>query len=177
MADGNAAAWTFLRAVRAYRAAWRARAGVPEYEDAPFPVRIQSERDLDAGAPWRMHAWEDPFAEAGPLAPFWDAPMLAGEGSETAPPLLPILEASGAGLSGLRLRGGALILRIEHEGQAHLLRLSRDSPLLAGGGLRLWHDFGLELPTTIARLTDLLAVLGSPSPRRGRGRWAGGGNF
>ena len=178
MDDGNAAAWDFLRDLRAYRAAWLERpgAGAPRYEDAPFPIRIQAEADLAAGAPWGLHAWEDPFARDGPASPFWDAPMLAGEGSATAPPLRPLLDASGARPSGLRLLCGALILRIEHEGQGYLMRLSRDSPLLAGGGLRLWHDFGLELPTTIARLTDLLAVLGRPAPRRGRGRWAKGGN-
>ena len=177
MADGNAAAWDFVSCVRAYREAWRARAGVPAYEDAPFPIRIQSEADLLARAPWRMHAWEDPFAAGGPLAPFWDWPMLEGEGWAAAPPLLPLLAAAGARLDGLRLRRGGLILRIEHDGRAILLRLARDGPLLAGGGLRLFHDFGLQLPMAIARLTDLLGLLGIPAPRRGRVRWARNGNF
>ena len=176
MADGNAAAWTFLSRVRGYRAAWEAHAGALAFEDAPFEIRVQSEADLLARKPWRLHAWENPFARDGPLAPYWDAPMLAGEGAAEAPPFLPLLAAAGARLTGLRLRDGALIIRIEHEGRAILIRLARDRPLLAGGGLRLWHDFGLELPIAIARLTDLLGLVGGAVPRRGRVRWARNGN-
>ena len=176
MADGNAAAWAVLSGVRAYRAVWEAHAAAVAFEDAPFPIRIQSEADLRAREPWRLQAWENPFARNGPLAPFWDVPMLMGEGSAEATPFLPLLAAAGARLTGLRLRDGALILRIEHEGRAILIRLARDGPLLAGGGLRLWHDFGLELPMAIARLTDLLGLVGCPAPRLGRVRWARNGN-
>ena len=83
----------------------------------------------------------------------------------------------GARLTGLRLLGGGLILRIEHGKRAILVRLARDGPLLAGGGLRLWHEFGLELPMAIARLQDLLGLVGGPAPRRGRGRWARDGSW
>ena len=176
MADGNAAAWTFLRGVRAYRVACEAHAGAAAFEDAPFEIRIQSEADLLAREPWRLQAWENPFARDGPLAPFWDAPMLVGEGAVDAPPFLPLLEAAGARLTGLRLRDGGLVLRIEHGGRAILIRLARDGPLLAGGGLRLWHDFGLELPMAIAQLTDLLGLIGGPVPQCGRVRWARNGN-
>ena len=177
MAGGNAAAWTFMSCVRAYQAAWQERAPVPAFEPAPFPIRIQSAADLAAGVPWRIRAWENPFVKKGPAAPFWDASMLAGEGSATAPPLLPFLAAAGARIDGLRLRSRALIVKIEHGGRAVQIRVANDAPLLAGGGIRLWQEIGHELPAAFARATDLLDVLGCPPPWMGRGRWAKKGNF
>ena len=47
--------------------------GVPNRRRA-FPVRIQSKADLAARNPWRIEAWENPFARDGPASPF-----LAGE--------------------------------------------------------------------------------------------------
>ena len=44
-------------------------------------------------------------------------------------------------------------------------------------GIRLYHDYGLELPMDIAGFTDLWGVSGGPAPRQGRGRWARNGNF
>ena len=178
MADGNATAWAFMRCVRAYREAWKERAQAPAFEPGPFPIPIQSAADLLASVPWRILAWENPFAKHGPASAFWDLPMLAGEGSATAPPLLPFLAAAGARVDGLRLRSGELVLKIELGGRAIQIRLANDAPLLAGGGIRLFHDLVPdELPAAIARLSDLLSLLAGPDPRQGRGRWARNGNF
>ena len=173
MTGAGADVWPFLRCARDYREAWREHAGPPEYEDAPFPVRIQSEADLEAVRSWRMLAWEDPFDEDGPASPFWaDAPMLTGEGSARATPLVPLLADAGARLDGLRLRDGVLILKVEKSGVAVQLRIEDDGPLLAGGGVRLYHDWGLQLAVEIARMRDLWSVSGDPDPRTGRVRGA-----
>ena len=39
------------------------------YEEAAFPVRVQSEADLAARDPRRIEAWDNPFARDG-LGPF-----------------------------------------------------------------------------------------------------------
>ena len=176
-AEGDTRAWRLLRGLRAYQAAYEAHAEPPAFEEAAFRVRVQSEADLSARDPWQIEAWENPFARDGPASPFLSGdPTLEGEGSSSAPPLLPILEAAGARVDGLRLLDGTLILKIEQDGRAVQIRLRRDGPLLGGGGIRLYHDFGLELPMVIARLTDLWSVAGGPAPRQGRVRWGRNGS-
>ena len=64
--------WAFLRLDPDHRAV-QAAVSPPEYEAAPFPVRVRSKGDLAAAGPWRLLAWEDPD---GPAMPFWDIPML-----------------------------------------------------------------------------------------------------
>ena len=164
-------AWSYLRCDPDYRAAWRARAAPPGYEPgAPFPVRIQSRADRAALARWSLLAWQDPFEDAGPLSAFFaGVPMLDGAGSASAPPLLLQLAEAGARLEGLRLADGVLILKVEKAGLAVQVRVTAPGPLLAGGGVRVWHDWGLRLPVNIARLTDLWSVSGGPSPRSGIG--------
>ena len=143
----------------------------PDAAHATTDTTFGSPRD-----PWRMEAWENPFARDGPASPFWAGEaMLEAEGSPTAP-FLPMLVASGARIDGLRLLDGTLIVKIEEDGRAVQIRVTRDGPLLAGGGLRLYHDYGLELPMEIARLTDLWSVSGGPAPRQGRVRWARNGS-
>ena len=47
-------------------------------------MRVQSEADLAARDPWRIDAWENPFARDGPASPFLAGePMLEAEGSAT----------------------------------------------------------------------------------------------
>ncbi len=185
MAAGDLArAWALLRLDGNYRAAWRTHAARPVCEDgAPFPVRIRSEADRIAERDWSLMAWEDPDGDAV-SAFFAEAPMLEGEGSAAAPPLLAMLEAAGAHVEGLRLDDGALVLKVEAAGMAVQVRIADPAPLLAGGGVRLFHDWGLALPVAIARLGDLWSVSGGdPSPGWGRsprqgigGRAHGNGN-
>ena len=77
---------------------------------------------------------------------------------------------------GLRFLDGTLIVKIEQDGRAVQVRVTRDGPLLAGGGLRLYGEHGPELPLEIARLTELWSVSGGPAPRQGRVRWGRNGS-
>ena len=83
------------------------------------------------------------------------------------PPLLPLLADAGATVEGLRLDDGALVLKVENAGMAVQVRVTEPGPLLAGGGVRLRLDWGLGLPSDIARLADLWSVAGGPPPRPG----------
>ena len=178
MAEGDTPAWRVLRGLQAYQAAYEARAAPPAFEDGTaFPVRVQSEADLAARDPWRIEAWENPFARDGPASPFLAGEaMLEAEGSATASPLLPFLAGVGARVDGLRLLDGSLIVKIERDGRAEQVRVTGDGALLAGGGFRLCHDYGAGVPLAIARLTALWSVSGGPAPRQGLGRWARNGN-
>ncbi len=178
MAEGDTPLWGVLRGLRAYWAAYESRAEAPGFEDgAGFPVRIQAEADLEAHDPWRIEAWENPFARDGPASPFMAGePMLEGEGSPTAPRLLPYLAAMGARIDGLRLLDGTLIVKIERDGRSVQVRVAREGPLLAGGGLRVHSEVGPDMPRGIAGMTDLWSVLGGPAPRQGRVRWARNGS-
>ena len=112
MTGDGALAWSVLRCSGDYRAAWRAHAAPPAYEDgAPFPVRIRTEADRAAEAPWGLLAWSDP--DGGSASAFFaEAPMLDGTGAASAPPLLPLLADAGASVEGLRLCDGALMLKV-----------------------------------------------------------------
>lgn len=178
MTEGDTPAWRLLRGLRAYRAAYESQAEVPAFAEAAFPLRIQSEADLSARDPWRIEAWENPFARDGPASPFLAGePMLEGEGSSRATPFVPFLAAAGARIDGLRRLDGTLIVKIEQDGRAVQVRVvANDGPLLAGGGLLLYHDPGAELQMAIARLTALRSVTGGPAPRPGWVRWARNGS-
>ena len=162
-----AGAWALLRLDREYRAAWRTHAAPPVYEDGtPFPVRIRSDADRIAERDWSLLTFEDPDGNAA--SAFFDMPMLEGEGSAAATPLLAMLEAAGARVEGLRLGDGALVLKVEAGDRAVQVRIENPAPLLAGGGVRLFHDWGLALPVAIARLGDLWSVSGGGDPSTGQ---------
>ncbi|MDE0241036.1 MAG: hypothetical protein OXQ84_12720 [bacterium] len=164
MTGGGAEVWPFLRCARPYWEARRAHALPPEQEDAPFPIRIQSEADLEPVLSWRMLAREDPLDGGRPISPFWaDAPMLSGEGSAEAPPL-PLAGAS-ARLEGLRLRDGGLIPKAEKGGAVLQLCIDDDGPLLFGSGIRLYPGGGgnlssgssrFRMPVRIPKLTGIM---------------------
>ena len=170
-------AWACLRRARDYRAAWSRHAARPIYETGtPFPVRIRSGADRIAERDWSLLVFEDPDGDAV-SAFFSNAPMLEGKGSATAPPLVPILNDAGARTEAVRLDDGALVVKVEAGGRAVQVHISDPAPLLAGGGVRLFHDWGLALPVAIARLGDLWSVSGGPDPRQGfGGRAHGNGN-
>ena len=92
MATGDGAtAWACLRLSGDYRAAWNEHAARPRYEDgAPFLLRIRCDADRIAERDWSLMAWEDPEGDAA-SAFFAEAPMLEGEGSAAATPLLPMV--------------------------------------------------------------------------------------
>lgn len=179
MTEGETRAWKLLRGLRPYRAAYEAHAEPPAFEEGTaFRVRVQSEADLAARDPWRIEAWENPFARDGPASPFLAGEaMLEAEGWVRAMPLVPFHAVRGGRVDGLRLLDGTLIVKIEQDGRAVQVRVvANDGPLLAGGGLRLHHEHGEKLGTHIARLTELWSVSGGPAPRPGWARRARNGS-
>ena len=102
-----ASAWKFLQRNPAYREARRRWAAPAPVEAAPFPLRRQTEGDLEA-ALWGLLAWEDPLDEAGPAAPFWtEAPTLEAMPMPGAPTLAELSGEAGQLPGGLRKVGGA----------------------------------------------------------------------
>ena len=161
-------AWRFIRASRDYRKAWLRRVPPPGLpEPAPFPVRLQTAVDL-AALEWGMHAWENPYAEDGPLAPFWArAAMPDGMVAPGAAPFARVAAAGNASLSGLRLGDGALILRIERNAAAAQVRIP--------DGAAFPEDGGLLLVREVAQIEDVWS--GIPAPRSGRVRGTGIASF
>ena len=118
MEDG-ARAWQVLRRLPSYRYAWRRRRPQPGLpERAPFPVQLQTAADLGA-ARFGLLAWEDPYAELGPVSPFWAvAPMVSAAVGSRATPLVDDATAPGLSVAGLRLPDGSLVLKLERGGGA-----------------------------------------------------------
>ena len=169
VARGGKRAWEYLRRWSAYGKAWRRRqAGRGLAESAPFPVRLQTGADLKA-ARWGLLAWEDP-EEPGGGTPFWAvAPTLEAATSPGTTPLLPWLDEVGAALSGLRLAGGELILKIELGRTAAQLRIATGRVPGPEDGVVGEHDL-LRAPSAfIARLEDACALVSGTNPREGGG--------
>ena len=95
---------------------------------------------------------------------------------DSEPPLLGLLADAKSSLTGLRLIGGDLILKIERGVQAVQLRLTGAAAFPDGGGIGLRHGIP-QLPVTVARELDLWRVVGAPSPPGRRWRGAGTINF
>ena len=155
-------AWRFLRRVEAYRAAYRP--GERVLEPAPFPVRVQTQADLEA-VRFDLLAWADPEDAGGPASPFWvqdDMPEAAiAPGTE---PLAAMVAAGGGTIEGLRLLDGGLVLKIEHDGSAIQILLRGGGRFPGGGGIELRHGFGLRMPHSMRRLLDFWQVAGRASP-------------
>ena len=168
----GAHAWAYMRRKPGYREDWAAHAAPPCFEDAGFPLRVQTEADLLAEADWALLAWEDPESEVW-RSPFWSGiPMLIGEPDpEPWPdpaPLLPMLADAGARVEGLRLLDGRFVLKAEL-GNA-LLQILVPSGRLFGSGDGIMAKLGLSLPleAAVARIGDLWQVTGRPPPPRSR---------
>lgn len=168
-------AWAYFRRHPGYGADWRAFAAVAAYEPAAFPLRVQREADL-AAARWGLHAWEDPFADDGALAPFWaEAPVAL---AVVAPPDLPelgeplgvLMARDGAQLAGLRLLGGALLLKVEWAGMAAQMRLVGAATLdPAADRLLLCRPYELALHARMTRMADVEAHLARALGKRRAG--------
>ena len=176
---GGARGWQFLRRNPEFHEVWEACARErPVYEDAPFPIRRQSDAERGIGR-FGLFGVEDPFAVDGPASPFWSvAAMLevepvSGEGRGLAA----AARAAGTALAGLRLADGALILKLERGGRALQLRIAageafhpvRDSvkttlSLVTAG----W-------PKRYARAGDLWRLVHPRVPPEGRGTGTGTG--
>ena len=165
-------AWQYLRRNPRYAEAWREAAAEPAPDEpAPFPLRMQTEAERAAAA-WGLLAWEDPVARDGPASPFWaEAPMVEGEASAAGEPgMVEVVRAPGARLSGLRLGGGALILKVEQGGAVAQVRIADGEGFDPEGGLAFRLTFGLDLTTRLTRIGDLWALAaGRPKKAAGRG--------
>ena len=162
--DGPVKAWQFLKRNPRYAVDWRGADPVPSVGPASFPLREQSRSDEDAAA-WGLLAWEDPHREDGPSSPFWvDTPMLEAESVPADAPGMPAFRSlvyeAGARLSGLRLTGGALILKIVRSSDAVQLRIADGDGFDPARGLVLRLGVGLNLPVKLVHGADLWAVLG-----------------
>ena len=170
MEDG-ARAWQILRRLPAYRYAWRRRRPQPGLpERAPFPVRLQTASDL-AAARFGLLAWEDPFAELGPISPFWAVvPMMPAAAGSRATPLEGNATAPGLSVAGLRLTDGSLVLKLERGGAAAQFRLAPGAGFEFGDGVLAQHDLLAEPGAFVTRLRAARALAVGESPRRGGGR-------
>lgn len=145
------------------------------FERAAFPLRIQSEADLEA-ASWGLLAWEDPFAEAGPAAPFWaEAPaalavVAPAEVPDLGAPLAELLARDRATLEGLRLADGTLLLKVEWAGLAAQMRLLGARTFdPAADRLLLCRPYELALLARMTRMADVRAHLERPLGKRRAG--------
>ena len=119
---------------------------------------------MRTAARFGLLAWEDPFDEAGPASPFWsEAPVAL---AMVAPPglagatLAEAMVRDGAGLSGLRLLDGTLLLKVEWGADAALMRFAGAQPLdPAIGRLVLTRPFELGLLARMTRVGGLDAHL------------------
>ena len=175
--DGDGAlAWAVLRRTAEYREAWAGHAAdsgaSARPEPRPFPFRMQTEADLDA-ARFELLAWEDPFAEDGPLTPFWRQRGMPEAVPDTCAPPLATLAAEGGSFAGLRLLGGGLVLKIEFAGAAVQVRLREPGTFPDGAGISVLLPFGLKMPHSMRRMLNFWNVTGRAAPRNGQGRWEG----
>ena len=175
--DGDGAlAWAVLRRTAEYRDAWarhaaESGASAPP-EPGPFPIRVQTRADLEA-ARFEMLAWEDPFAEEGPVTPFWRQRRMPEAVPDLSAPPLDGLAAEGGSVEGLRLLGGGLVLKVEHGGAAVQVRLREPGRLPLDAGISVLLPFGLRMPHAMRRMLDFWSVSGRTAPRNGKGRWEG----
>ena len=134
---GPARAWNFLQRNPDFiedRLRWAEPA---QAEHAPFPLRQQTEGDLEA-ASWGLLAWADPQDEAGTASPFWAAaPTLEAMPAAGAPALVDLLDDPEVRLSGLRFSNGAVIVKIE-KGEASIqFRIADGAAFDPAGGVEI----------------------------------------
>ena len=156
--DG-ATAWRFLKRNPDYVEEWQESADGPQVpEDGPFPIRTQTAADSGAAA-WGLLAWEDPSEETGPASPFWaEAPMLEAMPSPEAPALAELLKEPEVRLSGLRLEGGAAMLRVERGEGSVQIRIADGAAFDPAGGIALRLPMGLDLQVRLRRAAELWPI-------------------
>ena len=174
---GGARGWLFLRRNLEFGDAFETRPDeAPVFEDAPFALRRQAASERGLGR-FGLYGWEDPFAEDGPVSPFWSvAPMLdvvPVRGEDRG--LAALARAAGTALAGLRLAGGPLILKLERGGRAQQLRIAEGDafdPVRDSIEVRLRPDRP-GVAGRHARSGELWRMLRVPGPPTGRGRGPG----
>ncbi len=164
---GGKRAWEFLRRNPGYIEA-ESRAPQAAAEPAPFPMRVQTGADPEAAA-WGLLAWEDPLVEDGPASPFWaGAPMLEAIASPT--PLLATLAAEpGWRVSGLRLAGGPVVVKVEHGAAALQLRVADGTGFDPEAGIRVATDPDLLFPERMRGAAGLWPAVAVDSKKAAAG--------
>ena len=154
-------AWEFLRRNPVYIEDLKEAAAPGPAEGAPFPLRRQTEDDLEA-ASWGLLAWENPSDQAVPASPFWiDAPTLEGVPSSGVP-LTEMLGMEGVRLSGLRLRSGAVIVEVERGEASVQIRIADGAAFDPAGGIALPQlEVAADLHDHLWRAIDLWPVAGA----------------
>lgn len=169
--EDGARAWQVLRRLPAYRRAWlrrRPQPGLPER--GPFAVRLQTPGDL-AAARFGLLAWEDPFAEDGPVSPFWAvAPMTPAAAGPRATPLIGEATAPGLSVAGLRLAAGSLVLKLERNGAAAQFIVGPDGRFGPSDGVLAQHDLLADPRSFLVRLREARALAVGEPPLGGGGR-------
>ena len=164
---GGKRAWAFLRRNPGYI---EAESGAPQAaaEPAPFPMRVQTGADLEAAA-WGLLAWEDPLVEGGPASPFWaEAPVL--EATASPSPLLAALAAEpGWRVTGLRLAGGPVVVKVEHGAAALQLRVADGAAFDPDAGIRVSTDPDLLFPERMRRGAGLWPAVAVDSKKAAAG--------
>ena len=162
--------WKYLRRNPTYIEARRMTAEPAPEEAAPFPLRAQTAADREAAA-WGLLAWEDPDDETGPASPFWaDAPMLEAVPSPEAPALAELLKEPEVRLSGLRLEGGAAILKVERGEGSVQIRIAEGAAFDPAGGIALRLPMGLDLQVRLRRTAELWPIAGAETKKEGAAR-------
>ena len=150
--------WKYLRRNPDYIEARLNTAKPPPEEPAPFPLRVQTAADREAAA-WGLLAWEDPHDETGPASPFWtDAPMLEAMPSPQAPALAELLSEPEVRLSGLRLEGGAVVLKLERGEGSVQIRIADGAGFDPAGGIDLRLPTALDLQVRLRRAAELWPI-------------------
>ena len=177
-ADGGDRDWHSLRTNPDYRADWREHGTAASFvESSGFPLRTQSEADLEA-ARWGLLAWEDPRTRSR-VSLFWvDDKMvraLAVKPEESAPAVAVLAREPGVSFTGLRLRDGSLVLKAKRGRLVEQLRIiDGDSFDFERTGLEVGHPFGLSPPTAMSRIANV-AVMIDPRMRTHSGAARGSG--
>ena len=163
-------AWKYLQRNPAYIETRRTTAAHAPEEVAPFPLRAQTAADREAAA-WGLLAWEDPDDETEPASPFWaDAPMLEAVPSPEAPALAELVKDPEVSLSGLRLKGGAAIVKVERGEGSVQIRIADGAGFDPAGGIDLRLPTGLDLQVRLRRAAELWPIAGAETKKEDAAR-------
>ena len=162
-AGGGDRDWDSLRSNPDYRADWHEHGAAASFvESSGFPLRTQSEADLEA-ARWGLLTWEDPRTRSR-FSPFWvDGKMvqaLAVKPRESAPAMAVLARETGISFTGLRLRDGSLVVKAKRGRRVEQLRINDgDSFDFDRMGLELSYSFDGFPPTAMPRIMNLAAMI------------------
>lgn len=149
-------AWEFLRRNPAYRSDW-SRFSSYRGTSTDHSISLYQQKVSDQEAmKWGLMAYEHPDAETDRASLFWTIEtMLEAEVVQNVEaPFLPMLDKSGAGVSGLQLLDGGLVLKLEREGNSVQIRLRDGLSFNEFSGIELRLPLNQRLPVRLSRSLD-----------------------